>query len=292
MATLNPTQLQTKASSLAVHFVETRPDPSTSSPSLISQMRHRLRLATFWDIKPGSRVLEIGCGQGDTTIVLADAVGSPFNLGQAQQHIKTSAVGSRVTFHTPMDPIEYLDSYTGPKYDYVVLSHCIYYFATPLHLPLLVSALTSHTKHLVIAEWSLTPSLLHPIQTYPHVLAALLLTHLESHRSVSSDGNIRTVLSPSQIKAFATQKNLKLEKEAVLEADEGLRDGYWEVRDLLSGERKERELDELFTGEGKEKERVVAGAMFDALRSATDAVGGLEGVRCMSVWSGVFVLEE
>ena len=39
------------------------------------QMDHRLDLVSFWGITPGSRVLEIGCGQGDCTIVLADAVG-------------------------------------------------------------------------------------------------------------------------------------------------------------------------------------------------------------------------
>jgi hypothetical protein len=37
-------------------------------------MSHRANLISFWGIKPGSRVLEIGCGQGDTTVVLADAV--------------------------------------------------------------------------------------------------------------------------------------------------------------------------------------------------------------------------
>jgi ubiquinone/menaquinone biosynthesis C-methylase UbiE len=38
-------------------------------------MEHRLELLSFWDIKAGSRVLELGCGQGDCTIPLADAVG-------------------------------------------------------------------------------------------------------------------------------------------------------------------------------------------------------------------------
>ena len=38
-------------------------------------MQHRISLVSFWDIQPGSRVLELGCGQGDATIVLADAVG-------------------------------------------------------------------------------------------------------------------------------------------------------------------------------------------------------------------------
>ena len=39
------------------------------------QQTHRRALVSFWDIKPGSRVLELGGGQGDCTIVLAEAVG-------------------------------------------------------------------------------------------------------------------------------------------------------------------------------------------------------------------------
>lgn len=39
------------------------------------QTEHRLKLGLFWGIKEGSRVLEIGCGQGDTTAVLAHLVG-------------------------------------------------------------------------------------------------------------------------------------------------------------------------------------------------------------------------
>lgn len=39
------------------------------------QTEHRLKLAEFWNIKEGDRVLEVGCGQGDTTVVLAHVVG-------------------------------------------------------------------------------------------------------------------------------------------------------------------------------------------------------------------------
>lgn len=39
------------------------------------QAQHRIALAEFWDISPGESVLEIGCGQGDCTAVLATAVG-------------------------------------------------------------------------------------------------------------------------------------------------------------------------------------------------------------------------
>lgn len=66
---------QTRAERLALHYLETRPDPAKSSPSLLAQIEHRIQLVDFWGIKEGDHVLEIGCGQGDTTVVLADAVG-------------------------------------------------------------------------------------------------------------------------------------------------------------------------------------------------------------------------
>lgn len=49
-------------------------DPSHFSVQY-SQTLHRLELLQLWNIHPGSKVLEIGCGQGDCTTVLAHAVG-------------------------------------------------------------------------------------------------------------------------------------------------------------------------------------------------------------------------
>lgn len=64
-----------RAQTVAQYFLEARSEKGSSSKSLISQMSHRIELVKSWGIEPGSRVLELGCGQGDCTVVLADTVG-------------------------------------------------------------------------------------------------------------------------------------------------------------------------------------------------------------------------
>jgi ubiquinone/menaquinone biosynthesis C-methylase UbiE len=39
------------------------------------QLQHRIEILKKWDLVSGSKILEIGCGQGDCTLVLADVVG-------------------------------------------------------------------------------------------------------------------------------------------------------------------------------------------------------------------------
>ncbi|KAF4624013.1 hypothetical protein G7Y89_g14161 [Cudoniella acicularis] len=245
----------------------TTPQIITSSPSPNSQIIHRLRLVSFWDIAPGSLILEIGCGQGDTTVVLADAVGekghvdaidpgpadygAPYTLSQCQSHIKSSTpLGNRITFHNTT-PTAYLSTYTGPAYDYIVLSHCIYYFANPSILPSILSSISSFGERkkeegekremrLCVAEWSLSANSTTETDVRrktPHILTALLLSLLETKRVTESQGNIRTVLSPSQITSAilsspppSQSQNRKwhLEAQLTLPTGDGMLDGFWE----------------------------------------------------------------
>lgn len=47
----------------------------TDHEHVLAALEHRMQLIEHWAIQPGSKVLEIGCGQGDFTVALAEAVG-------------------------------------------------------------------------------------------------------------------------------------------------------------------------------------------------------------------------
>ncbi len=42
---------------------------------IIPQMEHRIQLVKYWEIETEENILEIGCGQGDCTVTLANAIG-------------------------------------------------------------------------------------------------------------------------------------------------------------------------------------------------------------------------
>ncbi|TAQ88596.1 hypothetical protein B7494_g3064 [Chlorociboria aeruginascens] len=288
-----------KAQSLARYFLEARASPTYSSPSLMSQTAHRLSLVSYWVIESGSRILEIGCGQGDCTIVLADAVGekgfvdaldpgapdygAPFTLSQSQSFISSTPLGPRIAFHNTT-PEAYLETYTGPAYDYIILSHCIWYFESPSLLSSIVSLLPRRTKFLCIAEWSLRST---TSATYPHVLASLLLGILESKRKVPGSGNVRSVLSPRVIGDEVRKAGFEVEKEEVRGVNEGLQDGLWEVGFVLRN--REKLVRESGANGVGEKEMGPIVAMFDALQQSVGTLAkGIESVKSMDVWVAKF----
>ncbi|KAI8303242.1 hypothetical protein K4K61_007248 [Colletotrichum sp. SAR11_59] len=140
----------------------------------LSQTVHRLAILQHWNIPVGSRVLELGCGQGDCTTVIASAVGeegavvvvdpaeldygAPYTLGQAQSHISQGLLGSRVTW-VQQPPLDYLSSLSSTSesktFDATVLAHCMWYFASPSVIISTFRALKQHSKRLLLAEWSL-----------------------------------------------------------------------------------------------------------------------------------------
>ncbi|CAD0098165.1 unnamed protein product [Aureobasidium mustum] len=268
-----------------------------------AQTLHRLELLQHWNILPGARLLELGCGQGDCTTVLASAVGeqghvvavdpadldygAPYTLAQAQGLISQGLLGGRVTWvqESPLDYLSSLASDSPPDskaFDAAVLAHCLWYFPSPSLILDTLRALKQHSKRLLLAEWSLVAT---DPSAQPHVLAALAQAALEC-RKPTSTSNVRTVLSLKRLTELALAAGWQLETETRVQPTEDLLDGRWEVSACLSPSF-EREVEEKVT---EERERGVVFALRDACEASLGSVqGGLKGVRAMDVWVATFV---
>jgi SAM-dependent methyltransferase len=262
------------------------------------QTRHRLNILEKFGIPINSKVLEIGCGQGDMTAVLAstlaeshiDAIdpapldyGKPETLGQAQARISSHDIGSRISFHQA-DPISWLKETEHGKYDAAVLCHCLWYFASIEEVRKVFQAARGKVSKLFIAEWALQAE---ATQGQTHVLTALARATCESHIPNSTQ-NIRTPLHPAQIKKIAEEVGWKSFHEETWAPGAGLEDAKWEVNMLLKNEGQEF-LKRAKGAIAEERVHVLLESMMDTVKSAKLREEELsQGLECMNVWVGVF----
>jgi SAM-dependent methyltransferase len=269
---------------------------------ILPQLQHRLNLASAWGIAAGSTVLDIGCGQGDSVVCLAHAVGpeghvvgidpgppdygAPLTLAQAQDYIRRSALGGRITF-LRADAPTFLRTHTGPPsaFDVGVLCHSLWYFDTAedvgaLFAALATAPLPARPKRLCIAEW--TGDARTEAQR-PHELAARVQRMLHSAEALDrtdedSAPNIRSALSPDQVVDLAQDAGFRVVSRGTLEAAEGMMDGSWEVSAALST----GFLEEVQKLNDPEREAIVG--LIDELRSASERVKSAgDKVRSMDV---------
>lgn len=282
-----------RASHIASYSVQDPKHPEIE----LAQVEHRIRLINAWGIQPGSHILEIGCGQGTCTAVLSEAVGpnghvdaidpapgnygAPFTLDQAQEFLSKSAVGSRVSWHR--DDLTGVLSKTKANWDAAVLAHSIWYFAEPGVLNNILEELKGRVERVYVAEYGLHAT---KETAVPHVLSAMTRATLESYKT-ESDENIRTLLSPGEIKEMAEATGWSVEKEETI-VPETLPDGYWETSTTGSP----MFLDEV-------KADIKDARVISLLRSGRDAViaaarsiGGMKKVTTMDVWAAVLYMDK
>jgi SAM-dependent methyltransferase len=263
----------------------------------LAALQHRQDLVKQWGIQPGDRVLEIGCGQGDFTVAVADAVGptgsvvalDPMDprggtppLGEAQAHISASPVGAWVTF-VRSSGIEYLRSAEQAAFDYVVLCHSVWYMAEPGELSEILAAAAGKTRAVLIAEFAFSASSLAAV---PGLLAALATIALEAFRDNSSWRNLRCGLSPRQITAAAERAGWSLQSQGRLQTPPKERYSAREATMVLDRPFFASDVEKL---EASDKAKTMLYAIRDALAASVDNLdGGMDDLVNMDVWTGRF----
>jgi SAM-dependent methyltransferase len=209
------------------------------------QTEHRLKLAEFWGIKEGSKVLEIGCGQGDTTAVLGHLVGdtglvqaidvaspdygSPISLGDSIDYLKKSEIGHRINVNLKMDILAPEVNFPEEYFDFVILSHSSWYLISSGELYNIFKKLKKWGKTLCFAEWD---TRIYTHQQLPHFLSVFIQAQYECFKK-SSISNVRTLFTPMDVKDIAKDAGWEILDETSIYSSD-LQDGEWEVKQTLA----------------------------------------------------------
>jgi len=302
--------------------------PSVSLP----QIKHRLALLSHWTsstITPGFRILEIGCGQGDTTAVLAALVGSkghvtaldpaepnygsPLTLGEAQGMLLASDVGGGgVVKFVRADAEGYVQTHQHERFDVVILVKSAWYFATREAVVSTLRTVARVSSRVCVAEYALASQ---DSRGMAHLLASMAQGALyAAWKEVGGDeegflagSNLRVLLSPEQFKDVAAEAGLRLVCERVVEssAEEELQDGGWDAYMVVKDKgflEKMGMLEEKAGGQrawGTVVRSLRDAAVQEVLRLAVDGdteaqklTSGLRRVRTMDVWVAEFEIDE
>ena len=207
------------------------------------QLRHRRALVETWAPGPGQHVLEVGCGHGDTTAVLAEAVGpsgrvvaidrgtatdgGPITMGHAHSEIAASHLGPRIEFRLSTDLFDSDLDFPPKAFDLVVFSHCSWYMARAEVLRESFRRVRPWAVRLGYAEWDLTPK---SVDQTAHLLAILLQVHIRTIWPDSPKGNIYSLISPEQAREMAESAGWQVVKETTSVTSVPLEDGKkWEI---------------------------------------------------------------
>ena len=200
-----------------------------------TQLKHRMALVKSFSIQKGMSVIEIGCGQGDTTVVLADAVGetghvlaidiapphygAPVTIGEATAAIAASSLGKQVEFMLETDLLDLPEK----RCDAAVLSHCSWYFRSHEQLLAYLKKLRKMADRIYVADWNMAFTRLS--QRSHFAAAAILALYSEF---VENDGNIQYVYDSAQLQKLLETAGWTIKGKAAVDAYY-LQDGAWEV---------------------------------------------------------------
>jgi SAM-dependent methyltransferase len=208
------------------------------------QTGFRMALADNWDIRPGASVLEIGCGQGDMTAVLADIVGgqgqvtavdiadpsygAPVSLGAAAEFLLSTPLGARVDIRFDFDVLDDARDFGVDTFDNVVLSQCSWYFESVGQFQDILTKIRPWARSLCFSEWDLVPR---DGDQLPHLLAVLIQGQFEAAGS-RGDGNVRTPFSRETLLRALEATGWRVTSQHTVH-DPAMHDADWEIGSCL-----------------------------------------------------------
>jgi SAM-dependent methyltransferase len=229
-------------------------DPGLLTQFYVPRFNHRLSLIKIWGIETGQQILDVGCGQGESCLVLALEVGdsghvtgidiarpeygTPFSMGEAHEYVGKSALGPRITFHRADAP-SFLGSLGRPPstvFDSVVLCHSLWYFPNGEAVHVLFKTLAdARIPSVYLAEYSYLPS---NESQVPHILAAkaqaLLYNFRAPHEPDAREQNVRAGSDQKSILAAAQDAGFSVQREGVFTPADDMLEGRFEVNFVLS----------------------------------------------------------
>ena len=149
-----------------------------------AQLRHRMAMVEMWAPQAGDSILDVGCGQGGSTEVLAAAVGdtgkvlgvdtasldygAPIKVRDAHAFVKDSPLGSRIEFRMSTDLLSPEVDFAEEAFDLAVFALSSWHMSSPDVLSQLFARVRPWAKRLGYAEWSLRPRTVNQV---PHLIA-------------------------------------------------------------------------------------------------------------------------
>lgn len=249
---------------------------AVSPDAQLRQTRFRVALVHDWQIPEGARVLEIGCGQGDTTAALADAVGArgrvvavdvaepsygaPITIGESARHLSEGPLGARVKFCYGFDVLDPENAFPDDAFDAIVLAHCTWYFDSLEQVRDTLRQIRSWAPRLYLSEWDMEPRSTDQIA---HLMAVLIQGQIEAFKP-ESVANVRTPYAREVLHEMLQETGWTVVSEMLIDASE-LDDAAWEIDACLGESLPEAErldlpprLRTLLASEGEVLRRIAA----------------------------------
>lgn len=282
-------------------------DPARESLVYIPRFTHRLALIKAWNVAPGQRLLDIGCGQGESALVLAMAVGpsghvtgiddaapdygSPFNVSESHQHIAKSSLGPRITF-LRTDGSSLPQSPSAP-YDAAVLCHSLWYFPSRERVLSLFHALaTARIPRLYLAEYSFQAS---DASQRPHILAAQAIALLVDCRKSRDPGadctvhNVRVSLDQAFVLKAARDAGFTVRRQGTVTPEEDYMEGHFEAKHVGGDRFPKRVRDWNLPGEQEAEILALASRVKEEMDKLDRR--GIPTARAMDSWWAVLELD-